>query len=147
MWPGERGSKYSPELRERAVRLVQEHTGEHGSQWGQVRWREARMQHRRVAPLAGVRSLRKTSSTQSANLWSRSRIRNRIGSERSANAHDTWRACWMTHSALGFAVHPAACTRRLPNSMKKRTYTRCSQIVSTVTKSTAKSSSRKTALN
>jgi transposase len=31
-----RPSKYSPELRERAVRLVQEHAA-HGSQWGAIR--------------------------------------------------------------------------------------------------------------
>ena len=40
---------------------------------------------------------------------------------RSANVQVSWRARWMTHGALGFGVHPARCTRRLPNSMKKRT--------------------------
>lgn len=32
-----RPSKYSPELRERAVRMVQEHTADHSSQWAAIR--------------------------------------------------------------------------------------------------------------
>ena len=32
-----RPSKYAPELRERAVRMVQEHASEHPSQWAAVR--------------------------------------------------------------------------------------------------------------
>jgi transposase len=37
MEPMARPSKYSPELRERAVRLVQEHAHEHPSQWAAMR--------------------------------------------------------------------------------------------------------------
>jgi transposase len=37
MDPMARPSKYSPELRERAVRMVVEHAGEHPSQWAAIR--------------------------------------------------------------------------------------------------------------
>ena len=37
MEPMARPSKYSPELRERAVRLVQEHAPDHASQWAAIR--------------------------------------------------------------------------------------------------------------
>src|SRR5262249_16638168 len=53
------------------------------------------------------------------------------------SAHPTCRDCCATHAASGCAVHPARCTRRLPTSIKNRTYSRRSQTVSTVKKSTA----------
>src|SRR6516225_10541116 len=37
MEPMGRPSKYSPELRERAVRMVFDHTGDHPSQWAAIR--------------------------------------------------------------------------------------------------------------
>jgi transposase len=37
MEPMARPSKYSPEVRERAVRMVREHQSEHESQWGAIR--------------------------------------------------------------------------------------------------------------
>src|ERR687888_573926 len=83
-------------------------------------------------------ALRNTSSKLSVNFWSRSRIKKRNGSRRSAKAHVSCRPCCVTHSALENAVPPATCTRRLLSSMKKRTYSRWSQIVSTVKKSTAR---------
>jgi hypothetical protein len=42
----------------------------------------------------------------------------------------------MTQALFGFGVQPARCTRRLPSSMKKSTYNRCSHTVSTVKKMT-----------
>jgi transposase len=33
---GDRSKRFSPEVRARAVRMVQEHAGEYGSQWGAI---------------------------------------------------------------------------------------------------------------
>src|SRR6266508_6560756 len=82
-------------------------------------------------------SLRKTASKLEVYLLSRSRIKKRKGAARSAIDQASWRACWVTQMPLGFAVRPARCTRRLPSSMKKSTYNRRSETVSTVKKSTA----------
>src|SRR5439155_24014231 len=37
MEPMGKGSRYSPEVRERAIRMVQEHAHEHPSQWATIR--------------------------------------------------------------------------------------------------------------
>jgi len=76
-------------------------------------------------------SLRQTLSKSRVHVLSRSRIRNRAGIDRSGNVQACWRACRTAQAPLGFALHPARCTRRLPASMK-RTYRRRSQIVSTI---------------
>ena len=82
-------------------------------------------------------SLRNTSSKLRVNLLSRSRIKKRSGVECSGSDQTSWRACCVTHAPPGSAVQPASCTRRLPSSMKKSTYNRWSETVSTVKKSTA----------
>jgi hypothetical protein len=72
-----------------------------------------------------------------ANLLSRSWIRNRIGPARSTNVWTTFRACWVTHSAVGFVVMPARCSCRVASSMNTSTYKRRNNRVSTVKKSQA----------
>ena len=76
-----------------------------------------------VGARLGVRTtcspaLRNTASNSLVNFWSRSRMRNRGGSIRSGSVHANWRACCVTHSAVGWRVQPARCTRRLASSMK-----------------------------
>jgi hypothetical protein len=54
-----------------------------------------------------------------------------------AECHQQVRACWVTQAPFGWAVTPARWTRRVANSMKNSTYSRCSHTVSTVKKSQA----------
>jgi hypothetical protein len=82
-------------------------------------------------------SLRKTASKLRLNLLSRSWMTKRSGFGRSDNDQASWRACWVTQAVFGFALQPARWTRRLPSSMKNKTYKRCSRTVSTMKKSAA----------
>jgi hypothetical protein len=68
----------------------------------------------------------------------RSRIKNRICSNRSPRARARLRACCTVHSPVRFAVTPPRCIRRVPCSMNTRTYSRFSSTVSTCKKSTAR---------
>ena len=59
-----------------------------------------------------------TASDAAVNLVSRSRIKNLTLSARFSRFISRLRACWVTHSPVGWAVIPARCTRRVPCSMK-----------------------------
>ena len=59
----------------------------------------------------------KTASNAAVNLVSRSRITNR----RFERSSERFRACWITHPAIGFAVIPATRTNRESWSIKKST--------------------------
>jgi len=67
--------------------------------------------------MARIPSERNTSSKAAVNLLSRSSIKNRIGSDRSTNVSTMFRACWVAHSPVGFAVTPASYTLRVASSM------------------------------
>jgi hypothetical protein len=56
----------------------------------------------------------------------------------SAVARNRLRACWATQAPSGLDVTPASWTRRVASSMKNSTYSRRSQMVSTVNKSQAR---------
>jgi hypothetical protein len=60
---------------------------------------------------------RNTSSKAAVNVLPRSWIRNRIGSVRSTNVSIMFRACWVVHSPVGFAVIHARYTCRVESSM------------------------------
>jgi hypothetical protein len=97
----------------------------------------------RVGRLHGVRSTsapsdRNTSSKLRVNFASRSRRRKRTCRPWSPSTSMRLRACWATQPPSGLAVTPARCTRRMPSSMKNSTYSRRSQMVSTVKKSQAR---------
>ena len=64
-------------------------------------------------------SLRKTSSKGPLYLLSRSRIKKRT--PLSLKSRPRLRACWVTHSPVGFLVQPASQTRRFACAMKKST--------------------------
>src|SRR6266511_3038859 len=81
---------------------------------------------------------RHTSSNALVNLASRSRIRNLHAVAPSPRPTTMFRACWATHHPVGCGVTPARCTRRLPSSIKNRTYNRRRKTVSTVKKSQAR---------
>jgi hypothetical protein len=66
-----------------------------------------------------------TASNAAVNMASRSRIRNFRPSARSSRFISRLRAWWVTQSAVGWAVIPATCTRRVQRPMKKSTYRRC----------------------
>src|SRR6266511_5753427 len=82
-------------------------------------------------------SERHTSSNAAVNLLSRSWIKNRIGAVRSTNVSMMFRACWVAHSPVGFAVIPARYTCRVERSMNTSAYSRRNRTVSTVKKSQA----------
>ena len=79
-----------------------------------------------------------TASKDAVYFESRSRIRNRNAAVRSPRSR-RFRACWVVHTAVGWAVTPRIWTRRLVISMTNSTYSRRRVIVSTWKKSVASS--------
>ena len=82
-------------------------------------------------------SAQNTSSKLRENFasWSPSTKRSRRPCSPSATSR--LRACWVTQAPFGWAVTPARWTRRVSSSMKNSTYSRRSEMVSTVKKSQA----------
>jgi hypothetical protein len=75
-------------------------------------------------------SARNTSSNSAVNLLSRSRIRNLNEPARSPSSIIKFLACWAAQPAVGFAVTPRMCTRRVAYSTTAKQYSRASVIVS-----------------
>src|SRR6266498_283856 len=84
-----------------------------------------------------IPSVAKTASNAAVNFVSRSRIRNRYRPARSPRSMSRFRACCATRCSTGCGVTPSRCTRRVASSMTNSTYSRRSNTVSTVKKSTA----------
>src|SRR5579859_2581489 len=84
----------------------------------------------------GIRRLRRCTKDMNAwlNLVSRSWIRKRKCGRVSDSVQLICRACWQTQAESDCVVQPAMWTRRLPSSMKNKTYTVCKNSVSTVKK-------------
>jgi hypothetical protein len=82
-------------------------------------------------------SLRKIASKAQPNFLSRSWIRSSIRCCRSSNSISPLRACCVIHAIFGLVVHATNSIRRVAGEMKKSTYSRCIQTVSTVKKSQA----------
>jgi hypothetical protein len=95
------------------------------------------------APGPGVKitsapSARTVSSNARQNLASRSRSTNWTRRPCSPSTGSRFSACWATQVPLGLGVTPTRWTRRVSSSMKNNTYSRRSQMVSTVEKSQAR---------
>src|SRR6266567_7813549 len=63
--------------------------------------------HRTGVRIVRMPSVRNTPSKAAVNLLSRSWIKNRIGCVRTTKVSIMFRACWVAHSPVGFAVIPA----------------------------------------
>lgn len=85
-----------------------------------------------------IPSLTKTASNMLVNFESRSRIKNLNCATRSPRSISRLRACWQTQSAVGCAVTPRTCTRRLACSTTVKQYRRVSSTVSQWKKSQAR---------
>jgi hypothetical protein len=71
-----------------------------------------------------------TASKDRVNFASPSRIRNRNAEVHSPRSITTLRACWVTQAAVGWALTPRMCTRRVAISMTNSTYSRRNVTVS-----------------